>query len=68
MKSRLLLTLVLLLTGMAVAVAGPMGAYQQGTVVRMHMGDCQLMHKGFMNQFGPPKPRRSRTAVRNTRW
>lgn len=55
MKSRLLLTLVLLLTGMAVAVAGPMGAYQQGTVVRMHMGDCQLMHKGFMNQFGPPQ-------------
>jgi hypothetical protein len=55
MKSRLLLTLVLLSTGVAVAVAAPIGAYQQGTVVRMHMGDCQLMHKGFMNQFGPPQ-------------
>lgn len=21
----------------------------------MHMGDCQLMHRGFMNQFGPPQ-------------
>jgi hypothetical protein len=55
MKSRLLLTLVLLVTGIAVAVAAPIGAYQQGTVVRMHMGDCQLMHRGFMNQFGPPQ-------------
>jgi hypothetical protein len=55
MKSRLLLTLVLLVTGIDVAVAAPIGAYQQGTVVRMHMGDCQLMHRGFMNQFGPPQ-------------
>lgn len=55
MKSRLFLTFVLLLTGIAVAAAAPIGAYQQGTVVRMHMGDCQLMHRGFMNQFGPPQ-------------
>jgi hypothetical protein len=53
MKSTLLLTLVLV--GISVAVAAPIGNYQQGTVVRMHMGDCQLMHRGFMNQFGPPQ-------------
>jgi hypothetical protein len=53
MKSTLLLALVL--TGISVAFATPIGIYQQGTVVRMHMGDCQLMHRGFMNQFGPPQ-------------
>lgn len=21
----------------------------------MHMGDCQVVHRGFMNQFGPPQ-------------
>jgi len=56
MKSNLLLTagLTLILTSIAV-FAAPIGAYQQGTVVRMHMGDCQLIHRGFMNQFGPPQ-------------
>jgi hypothetical protein len=53
MKSTLLLTLVL--SCISVAFAAPIGAYRQGTVVRMHMGDCQLMHRGFMNQFGPPQ-------------
>jgi hypothetical protein len=53
MKSTLLLTLVF--SCISVAFAAPIGAYQQGTVVRMHMGDCQLMHRGFMNQFGPPQ-------------
>jgi hypothetical protein len=53
MKSTLLLALVL--TGISVAFATPIGIYQHGTVVRMHMGDCQLMHRGFMNQFGPPQ-------------
>ncbi|MGB8012802.1 MAG: hypothetical protein WCF68_14405 [Terriglobales bacterium] len=52
MKSTLLLTFVL--SAIAAAFAAPIGAYQQGTVVRMHMGDCMLMHRGFMNQFGPP--------------
>ena len=52
MKSTLFITLVSLC--MPLAFAAPIGAYQQGTVVRMHMGDCQLMHRGFMNQFGPP--------------
>jgi hypothetical protein len=41
--------------GLTVAWAAPVGAYQQGTVVRMHMGDCTLMHRGFMTQFGPPQ-------------
>ncbi|MFZ0822713.1 MAG: hypothetical protein WCB56_07760 [Terriglobales bacterium] len=53
MKSTSLLALVL--TGISVAFATPIGIYQHGTVVRMHMGDCQLMHRGFMNQFGPPQ-------------
>ena len=55
MKSRLLLTIVSILAPVSVALAAPIGAYQQGTVVRMHMGDCQLEHRGFMNQFGPPQ-------------
>jgi len=53
MKSLLLLAFVL--CGISVAFAAPLGVYQQGTVVRMHMGDCLLMHRGFMNQFGPPQ-------------
>jgi hypothetical protein len=53
MRNTLFLTLVASLA--AVAFAAPIGAYQQGTVVRMHMGDCQIMHRGFMNQFGPPQ-------------
>jgi len=53
MKSTLLLALVL--SGISVAWAAPIGIYQHGTVVRMRMGDCMLMHRGFMNQFGPPQ-------------
>src|ERR1039457_3204715 len=53
MKSTLLLALVL--SGISVALAAPIGLYQHGTVVRMRMGDCMLMHRGFMNQFGPPQ-------------
>lgn len=56
MKSPLLLTLVLLLTSVSPAVAAPLGRYQQGTVIRMRMGDCVLMHGGFMTAFGPPQP------------
>ena len=47
--------LALVWTGVSVALAAPIGIYQQGTVVRMRMGDCMLMHRGFMNQFGPPQ-------------
>jgi len=53
MKSTLLLVLVL--SSVAVVWAAPLGIYQHGTVVRMRMGDCGLMHRGFMNQFGPPQ-------------
>ena len=53
MKSTWLLTLVL--SCISVALAAPIGAYQHGTVVRMRMGDCVLVHHGFMNQFGPPQ-------------
>jgi hypothetical protein len=53
MKSPLILMFVLIT--FSVAFAAPVGAYQHGTVIRMHMGDCTLMHRGFMNQFGPPQ-------------
>jgi hypothetical protein len=36
-------------------LAAPIGIYQHGTVVRMRMGDCLLMHRGFINTFGPPQ-------------
>jgi hypothetical protein len=51
MKSTLLLAFVL--CGFSVAFAAPFGNYQHGTVVRMRMGDCALMHRGFMTTFGP---------------
>jgi hypothetical protein len=47
--------LALVLSGISVALAAPIGIYQHGTVVRMRMGDCMLMHRGFMSQFGPPQ-------------
>jgi len=53
MKSTLLLVLVL--SSLSIAFAAPIGIYQQGTVVRMRMGDCTLMHRGFVNAFGPPQ-------------
>jgi len=62
MKSPLPLTLaslalafVLVITGVSIAVAAPIGIYQHGTVVRMRMGDCMLMHRGFITAFGPPQ-------------
>ncbi len=53
MKS--LLLLVLVWSSASAAWAAPLGIYQHGTVVRMRMGDCALMHRGFMNTFGPPQ-------------
>jgi hypothetical protein len=53
MKPKMLLALVL--TGISIASAAPIGIYQHGTVVRMRMGDCVLMHGGFMAAFGPPQ-------------
>lgn len=64
MKSIMFLTF--LLSCMSLTFAAPIGAYQHGTVTRMHMGDCQLIHRGFMNQFGPPSKWRSKTVVPNT--
>lgn len=55
MKSSLMLTLVLLLVTMPLVLASPLGRYQHGTVIRMRMGDCVLMHGGFMTAFGPPQ-------------
>ena len=54
MKTSLLFLVVL--TSTALVSAAPIGRYQHGTVVRMHMGDCMLMHGGFMTAFGPPQP------------
>jgi hypothetical protein len=53
MKRTLLLALVLcsLQASSTAALAG----YQQGVVVKMHMGDCVLVHRGFMSAFGPPQ-------------
>ena len=53
MKFTLLLALAL--SSVSVALATPIGIYQHGTVVRMRMGDCALMHRGFMTTFGPPQ-------------
>ena len=55
MKSTPLLALALILSSVSVALAAPIGIYQHGTVIRMRMGDCMLMHKGFMTAFGPPQ-------------
>jgi hypothetical protein len=52
---RLTLLVAIVCGAMNLVWAAPVGAYQQGTVVRMHMGDCGLMHRGFMAQFGPPQ-------------
>jgi len=53
MKSTALLLIVL--SGLTIASAEPLGEYQHGTVVRMRMGDCTLNHRGFANAFGPPQ-------------
>lgn len=53
MKSTLLWALVL--SSVSVALAAPIGTYQHGTVIRMRMGDCMLMHRGFATTFGPPQ-------------
>ncbi len=53
MKSALLLAFAW--TSISMAFAAPIGIYQQGTVVRMHMGDCLLTQQGFMKQFGAPQ-------------
>ena len=57
MKSTLWLALLTILISTSVSSAGaaPLGRYQHGTVVRMRIGDCVLVHGGFMTAFGPPQ-------------
>jgi hypothetical protein len=59
MKSSLPSTVTVILTwilaSVSLAHAAPLGRYQQGTVIRMRMGDCVLMRGGFMTAFGPPQ-------------
>jgi len=33
-------------------LASPLGIYQHGTVIRMRMGECALLHRGFIASFG----------------
>ena len=46
--------LILMVCGLSALPVAQMGIYQHGTVVRMHMGDCMLTHRGFMTAFGGP--------------
>jgi len=48
------LMLWILAVGLPCTVAGQIGMYQHGSVVRMQMGDCMLAHHGMMVAFGPP--------------
>jgi len=41
-----------LLLGSLFSFATPVGIYQRGTVVRMHMADCTPTHRGFVASFG----------------
>ena len=52
MKSTLLFALLL---SAALASAAPLGSYRHGTVIRMRMGACMLMHGSFITAFGPPQ-------------
>jgi hypothetical protein len=51
---RPLLSLIFLFCALPGLASAQLGIYQHGTVVRMHMGDCTLAHRGFMTTFGPP--------------
>lgn len=46
--------LVLLSVALQAAHAQQFGVYQQGTVVRMKMGECLVNVHGFMANFGAP--------------
>jgi hypothetical protein len=48
------LWLTLALCSVPLAWAGQLGVYQHGTVVRMRMGDCLPVHRGFKAAFGGP--------------
>lgn len=44
-----ILFLILAICSARTLAASPIGVYQHGTVVRMHMGDCIVAHHGFMS-------------------
>lgn len=45
---------ILAFCNLPILLAGQIGMYQHGSVVRMHMGDCMLAHHGMTVAFGPP--------------
>lgn len=51
---RYMLWLIVISCTVSFARAGQLGVYQHGTVVRMRMGDCLPVHRGFMVAFGGP--------------
>lgn len=48
------LSLMFLLCSLPSLLPAQIGIYQQGAVIRMHMGDCVLAPRGFMVAFGGP--------------
>src|SRR5208283_3497124 len=49
------LWLILLFSSLPLAAAEHLGVYQHGTVVRMRMGDCAFVHRGFIAAMGGPQ-------------
>lgn len=49
---KLTLWLIVILCSVQLAQAEHLGAYQQGTIVRMRMGDCIFSHHGFVAAMG----------------
>jgi len=52
---RITLLLASVLFCIQAAWAATPAGYQHGIIVKMHMGDCVLVHHGFMSTFGPPQ-------------
>jgi hypothetical protein len=48
------------------SLAAPLGIYQHGTVIRMHMGECALMHRRFVSTFGEPRGQTAETCPEYT--
>jgi len=46
------LSLALMFCSLPASLAGQNGIYQHGTVVRMRMSECILIHRGFMAAVG----------------
>jgi len=47
--------LILIFCALQVAHAEHLGVYQQGTVVRMRLGECTFLPHGFLAAFGAPQ-------------